>query len=103
MTIINPSSKFRLNFFYLGLILAVLFLGGFYIYQHNFLVSLRHGIEVLEKDLLAVQNQDSDLKNKFYALIDSGQLEELAQGKGLVLDKNPKYLNLEPLWVSASQ
>ena len=77
-------------------------MGMFYIYEYNHLVSLRHEIGVLEKEIISLQAKDSDLKNKLYALISPAKLELMGRQKGLVIEKNPDYLNIDTPWASTA-
>lgn len=93
MTIIKPS-KLKLNIYALISIFALLLLVSFYIYEYNYSVILRRGIKILEKELVTIQNQDVDLKNRLYSLIDPKNLEKIAQEKGLITEKRPSYLKI---------
>lgn len=102
MTIIQPKIKSRLDN-YVGIFIALLLvMGMLYIYEYNHFVSLRHEIGVLDKEIIDLQAKDSDLKNELYALISPAKLEATGKQKGLVIEKNPDYLNIDTPWASTA-
>lgn len=93
MTIIQPSkNKIKTSLFFL--IIIIFFLAGFYIYEYNRLVTLNYRVQSLEKTLAKNQVFNSDLKSQLHQLVDVVRLEELAKGKGLVLEQQPQYIGL---------
>ena len=94
MTIIQPSSKFKLNFYTFLALFAILLMGGFYIYEYNTLVLLHHGISAAEEKLIGLQNQESDMKNELYAVLNPNRLKKFGLERGLVIEKRPAYLKL---------
>ena len=59
-------------------------------------VGLRHDLEARRAELDRLRVENVELKNKFFQLVDSTSLENLAKEKGLLQEKNPQ-------WVSGSQ
>ena len=97
MTVIQPN-KSNKNIIYLFLGLGILvFLGvsaAVAIYSQT--VNLKHDIIGLSSELEALKLNNAELKNDFYKLTDQKVLEAVAKERGLIQDKNPK-------WVFASQ
>ncbi len=96
MTVIQPN-KYR-EFIKLAVIMGLLsvFLIVYGVFTYLQTVSLRHDLEISQSNLDKLRVENAELKNKYFALVDSGSLTALAVQKGLVKDQNPQ-------WVSASQ
>ncbi len=96
MTIIQPNRNkyfLRVLVFFGASVLSVL-VYAVVVYIQN--VSLSHDINVRKAALENIRVENAELKNRFFQITDSSNLEKLAKEKGLVYDKNPQ-------WVSASQ
>ncbi len=97
MTVIQHNRATK-NIVYLFLGLGILvFLGvsaAVAIYSQT--VDLKHDIIGLSSELEDVKLKNADLKNSFYKLTDQKVLDGVAKERGLIQDKNPK-------WVFASQ
>ena len=97
MTVIQPNRSSK-NIIYLFLGLGILvFLGvsaAVAIYSQT--VSLKHDIMSLSSDLDELKLKNAELMSDFYKITDQSALEEAAKARGLIQDKNPK-------WVFASQ
>ncbi len=76
-------------------ILAVSAISGIFLY--NQLVNLRHEITSQGDNLGKAEVLSAELKNNLYAAVDVKNLEKLATENGLVIDKNPQYVETEPL------
>ncbi len=75
-------------------VLAVIFVGGgFYIFEYNNFVNVRHERNALKSSISEKQSVNADLKNQLYGEIDPANLETLANGSNLILEKKPQYLN----------
>lgn len=59
-------------------------------------VGLRHDVEERRAGLDKLRIENVELKNKFFQLVDSENLVNIAEERGLVREKNPQ-------WVSGSQ
>lgn len=94
MTFIQPHKKKKFQYFIAALLLFFLASGGFYIFEYNELVSIRHDIKRMEKEINRLESENVDLKNDLYSLIDPGKLESVAMELGFFLDRNPGFLNL---------
>ncbi len=93
MTIIRPNKNTSLIKF-LFAVLAVVFIGGgFYIFEYNNFVNVRHERNALKSGILEQQSLNADLKNQLYNEIDPINLETLAWTSNLVLEKKPQYLS----------
>lgn len=97
MTVIQPNKATK-NVLYLFLGLGILvFLGvsaAVAIYSQT--VDLKHDIIGLSSELEEMKLKNAELKNSFYQITDQKVLGDLAESRGLIQDKNPK-------WVFASQ
>ena len=93
MTIIQPNqqkSKIKLLIFLLILIVF----GGAYlnILVYNETTDLRHFLKENEKALEHLQVLNAELKNQLYAKLDAENIKKAAGELGLILEKNPTYL-----------
>ena len=91
MTIIQPNrykDARRLSII-LGAILVVGVLSGVAIYLQK--VSAKHDLAKIKKELEVIKVENAELKTNYYALVDSDNLEQLAEELGLVQDKNPQW------------
>ena len=62
------------------------------VFLYNQLVDIRHEIENKSNSLGKAEVNNAELKNNLYNIIDSANLESLAEGKSLAFDKNPQYV-----------
>ncbi len=97
MTIIKPTrhnNRFRYTigvliiFLGVGAVLTVMFYSG--------VVELRHRLAGTEKEMNKLEMQNADLKNRFYHKTAASHAEETARAAGLVNERNPSYLIVEP-------
>jgi cell division protein FtsL len=96
MTIIKPKEKNNISF--IVLMFAVAIIGGmFYISQYNGVADNRYKIKELKLEIAEAEEQNVELKNNFYKIVDPTELEKMAGDHGLVLDKNPDYLDPESI------
>ena len=93
MTVIQPSKGTK-NIAYLFLGLGILvFLGvsaAVAIYSQT--VSMKHDIIRFASEVEEMKLKNAELKNEFYRLTDQGVLAEVAKSRGLIQDKNPKWV-----------
>ena len=94
MTITNHKTS-KKHFAFIAL-LAVIIAGGgiLYIREYNSLVDTRHYIDTSKDTIIETDKEISDLTNDLYALTDPVKLKESADELGLILEKNPKYINI---------
>lgn len=91
MTVIQPNKNENLThlMFIFGFILVFVAFSCVIFYSRT--VSLRHDIARAEQEIDDMKVKNAELKNSFYALVDSNALQQLAAEKGLVNDKNPQW------------
>ena len=92
MTIISPAKNrnyIRSIAIFIG---GALIVGIIFIFEYNSLVDIRYEQRTLKQDIVKLQEQNAELKNTYYQMIDPIQLEQLAHEHQLVLDRQPKYL-----------
>lgn len=97
MTVIQPNknnTKLTKLIFYMCLGLFALVWFEVRVYSES--VNLQHELIVLSERADAERVSNAELKNDYYALMDQENLDKLAKQRGLIRDKNPK-------WVFASQ
>jgi cell division protein FtsL len=91
MTVIqsNKSKSLIQLMIIFGVILAST--ASLYVTLYSKTVSLKHDIQNIGSELSDLKVKNAELKNSFYSVVDSRELEKLAQEKGLIYDKNPKW------------
>ncbi len=62
-----------------------------YVLVYSRTISLKHDIEKMTAELETMRVQNAKLNNEFYAAVDSRKLDELAEERGLIYDKNPQW------------
>ena len=93
MTIFSPNqSKFRINlkFVWWAFILVCLALLSIQLQNSN--VTLRHSVSILESKVQELQVASADYKNELYKVLDSKNLQMVAQKLSLIKDAQPLYL-----------
>lgn len=94
MTIIEPKKK-KSKFMIFMPILALIAFGVYAnISLYNSIVELRHELVKGEERLEQLEVESAELKNRLYALFDAAAMRKTAGEFGLILDKNPSYLEL---------
>lgn len=96
MTVIRPNKKNRTArlAIRLGLVSILFLILNISVYSGT--VDVKHEISEISKNVEQMRANNADLKNEFYSLTGQENLDRLAAERGLVKDKNPK-------WVFASQ
>lgn len=89
-TKINAKLSGVLKVVILGLV-AVFAVG---IFAYNGSLQMRRQFTVLRDRVESLQEINADLKNTLYALTDARTLGDVAIRLGLVVEKNPQYLNV---------
>ncbi len=100
MTFVRSEKNYKLIFIMLALTLALAMVGLILLYNRT--VNLKHGIADMKSDIQGVGAETASLKERFFAIFDPQKVEELAKAQGLVKEKKPTYLEVNP-WVLASQ
>jgi len=96
MTIIEPNKNKSKNKLFIVLISAVIFIGSFFsIRIYNVNVDLRHTLTREEKKLDELEVVNAELKNRLYGILDNNNLRVRADELGLILEKNPLYLETD--------
>ncbi len=98
MTVIQPNKNnsgtfktiFMMSFMVLGLLLAE-------IWNYSQTVNLKHDTITLSSKIDALRLENAELKNRFYSLTDKSSFDSLAKQKGLIEDKNPKWVFVSQL------
>jgi cell division protein FtsB len=91
MTIIQPN-KYQ-NIKRLTIILSSILIGvvvfGVFLYLQT--VNAKHDLTKMKQELENMRVQNAELKEKYYSLVDATSLEQLAEERGLIQDKNPQW------------
>ena len=91
MTVIQPNKKESSThlIFVFGSILVLV--ASLCVVLYSKTVSVKHDILAMQTEIDDMKVKNAELKNSFYSLVDSRELEKLAETKGLVNDKNPQW------------
>ena len=93
MTVLQPNRTNRnivYLFFGLGLLIFLGIAAAVAVYSQT--VTLKHDIIGLSSELDQAKLKNAELKNNFYKLTDQENLDKVATDRGLIQDKNPKWL-----------
>jgi len=93
MTIIQPNRESKKTSLFALVLTGIAVLSvvwGVFIY--NQLVDIRHEVKEASNNVGKAEVTNAELKNNLYNMIDSGNLESLAQDKSLALENNPQYV-----------
>ncbi len=82
------SAAMRLIGLCLGVVMVIAIVG------YNRSLSIRRQFSTMRERVELLQEQNAELKNELYALIDTQSLNAVATRLGLVHEKNPRYLNV---------
>ena len=71
---------------------------------YNQTVSLRHGVATAKDDMKQISAQNAELKDAVFTMLSTAHLEDIAQGRNLVKEQQPRYLEVEQRrqWAFAS-
>ena len=92
MTIIRPNQNQdlkRLAIILRSVFIAV-FLIGVFVYVNK--VTLKHDVAKTQTNIERMKVENAELKNRYYEMLDAGNLERVAGELGLVQDKNPQWV-----------
>ena len=93
MTIIEPNKRRSKLKWLIFPVILVIFAGAYFsIAIYNTTVNLKHLFKTREAELRHLQIINVELRNRLYALLDAHNLRTAAEALGLVLEKNPSYL-----------
>jgi len=93
MTIIQPNREEKKTSLFALVLAGIAVLSvvwGVFIY--NQLVDIRHEVAKKSNNLEKAEVSNAELKNNLYNIIDSQNLESLAEDRFLAFDKNPQYV-----------
>jgi cell division protein FtsL len=62
------------------------------VFSYSRVAGLKHEIAVLERDIDKAKSMNADLKNDLFRMTDPQSLETIAAEKGLIEDRNPKWV-----------
>ncbi len=103
MTIIQPDRQsVLLNRLLFALVALIIVSALSLVWLYVRLVNINHNLASARTDLVQVETQSAELKEKIFGLLSGDKLQALAQAKGLVQDKDPQYLQASPSWSLAS-
>ena len=92
MTITAPNRNRQLNYlmrwFFVGIVVLCTMSIGLY----NKTVALRRAVSVVSKTIDDLKLENAQLKNAYYAVLDTHTLISTAERLGYVKDSNPGYL-----------
>jgi cell division protein FtsL len=95
MTIIQPN-KHKLNklsdILLVGVGIVVFGIAVLTVFSYSRVAGLKHNISLLESDIEKSRAVNADLKNSLFKMTDPQLLESIATEKGLIEDKNPKWV-----------
>lgn len=98
MTYIQPNkNNNKVNFLISISIIFSVSLAVWSVFLYNQTVNLRYEITDYEKIVRRAEVENVELKNNLRQIVDSKNLETLAENGNLVLDKNPEYLRMQSL------
>ena len=94
MTIIKLNERSKYIKFLLTLSIFIALGGVIYVFEYNSLVDSRFQVKKTRAEIVVTENKNSDLKSEIYKITDPQILKSLAESHSLILENNPKYLNL---------
>jgi len=62
------------------------------VFSYSRVAGLKHNIAVLEQEIDEAKSVNADLKNNLFKMTDPQSLELIAAEKGLIEDRNPKWV-----------
>ena len=95
MTIIQPTQSSFMNRLIVALV-AVLLVEAFWLVMlYNHFVNAQHAFSTAQEQLRMTQTQNAELKQNIFGLFDTRSLQALAESKGFIEERNPRYLQTE--------
>ena len=96
MTIVQPNREKSIRKCYIHAVFGIGAMIGVVLLSYLSLVGLRHDLADKREGIERLKVENAQLKNDYYEVVSTGNLEELAIERGLVQDRSPE-------WVLASQ
>ncbi len=84
-----------MNRLIVGLVVVLLVEAFWLVMLYNHFVNTQHAFSTAPEELGATQTQNAELKQTIFALFDTKSLQALAESKGFIEERNPRYLQLE--------
>jgi len=104
MTIVQPNNTTAfLNRVLIVLVVALVIGAGWVVVLYNRLVNLNHNLTDTNGQIRAVQTANAELKDRAFQLFTSQNLDQVAAARGLVKDREPRYVAQETPWSLASR
>ena len=95
MTIIQPNKhkkEIAWTMTLIGLGVIAFSTSAMTVFSYSKIAGLRHDISKLETDIDTARAKNADLGNSLFKMTDPQSLESIAAEKGLVEDRNPKWV-----------
>lgn len=104
MTLIQPNKEQSLlNWLLISLIITATIGVVWLIFLYNQTVSLAHGATQMRDEAKVIETHNSELKGNIFTLFDTERVRSIAEGAGLVNDRNPEYARITTNeWLAAS-
>jgi Tfp pilus assembly protein PilO len=96
MTIVQPNKENNVRQCCIHAIFGISAMIVAVLISYLSLVGLRHDLDQSRDSIEQLKVENAELKNEYYQIVSTENLEKLAIERGLVKDKNPE-------WVLASQ
>lgn len=104
MTIFQPEKKNKtLTFALAGLICALSVGACALIGMYASVVSLEHDIAKTSRYIESLESNSSELRDEVFALSSGNRIGELAVQRGLITEREPRYVTIENVWSRASR
>jgi len=94
MTIISPIKNQNIFRFFAAFFAVFVFGGITYIYEYNRVANARFEIKTLKQEIIALEGNGAELKNKLYHVTDPEKFRALTKDFNLVVQQKPQYLTL---------
>jgi hypothetical protein len=99
MTILQPHKQIAYINYVLGALVFAVFASALsLVFVYNSFVDTSHRVSGFKKDITRMETESALLRDTIFALTVDVQSESLANQSGLVKDKSPHYLTLDPQW-----
>jgi len=91
----SKQRKDKANLLLVPILLIILGGAFFSISLYNKIVDLKHKLTGLENELYDLEVGNAELKNNLFSLLDVNNMQNLISENGLILEKNPSYLEFK--------
>jgi len=98
MTVIEFGKRdAQLHFWTVAMLILVTLSLAYGIVTYSAIINVRHDLSQAQKTVAQAQVANAELKNKLYAMLDSISEGSFAQEHGLVIEQNPRYVEMTSL------